>query len=109
MTEGAQRGIGEAAREMMQSAAELGVSRPWLLLACTPRELQLELRARMARRQAELERLDLAGWLAGRYAMIGLHAPRRYPKKPCCVRRQAAPMTDEQMKRAFAAMAEERT
>lgn len=90
---------------MIESAAQLGISRPWELTRCTPRELQWELRAQAARRQAELEQLDLLGWLAGRYAMIGVHAPRRFPRKPNCVRRQTAPMTDAQMKRAFAAMA----
>jgi len=46
-----------------------------------------------------MERLDDLAWLTGRYAAIGVNAPRRYPRRPDGVKRRA--MEPEAMKRVF--------
>ncbi|MBQ8508253.1 MAG: hypothetical protein IJ466_12595 [Clostridia bacterium] len=103
MTEG--KNFRETARELLRSAAELGMGEAHRLLFLTPWEIELCFQALAARRQAELERSDLLGWLAGRYALIGFHAPKRYPRRPDAVQKRPARMSDGQMKQVFAAMA----
>lgn len=104
MTEGAAC-FRDAADELLAGAADAGFADVQRLMKCTPREIELMFRARAARRQAELEQMDLLGWLVGRYALIGFHAPKRYPRKPDAVKRRPGPMSDEGMKQVFAAMA----
>ena len=105
MKPGSGQKIRDAARELLDSAAGLGIAEPWRLLECTPREIGLRLRAAEAARQAELERIDLLAWLAGCYVRTAYHAPKRYPRRPDGIRRRPAEMTDGQIKQVFAAMA----
>lgn len=95
----------QAAERIVERAAEAGMENPGDILLQTPREIELCFRSLARRRQMEWENIDLAAWLAGRYFLIALHAPRRYPRKPDGVRRRAADMSDAQMKRVFTAMA----
>lgn len=90
---------------MVRRAAEAGIGGAWKLMERTPRELEMELRAHAARRQATMEEMDLQAWLAGRYAMLAMHAPKRYPRRPDAVRRRPARMSDGEMKQVFAALA----
>lgn len=69
----------------------------------TPAEAELALCAFAARERRRWEQIDAAAWLTARYAAIGWHAPRRFPKRPEAVRRKA--MSDAAMKAAFEAMA----
>ena len=106
MTGQAGQNLRAAAADMLRSAAEAGVSQAWKLLGCTPRELETEFRALASARQAQLERMDLLAWLTGSYVMAAFHAPKRYPRRPNCLRRSMRDMTDGQMKRVFCAMAQ---
>jgi len=47
----------------------------------------------------------MQAWLTGRYVLMALHAPKRYPRRPDGVRAQRRPMTDAQMKQVFISMA----
>ena len=90
---------------MARKAAEAGFDGAVKLFGMTPVEAELALTAFAARQRQTLERLDEAAWLAGRYAAIGWHAPKRYPRRPNVQANRARRMTDGEMKRAFAAMA----
>lgn len=68
-------------------------------------EAEWELAAFAARQRAAMERLDDLAWLTGRYAAIGVNAPKRFPRRPDGVKRRAEPMTGEAMKRAFLTIA----
>lgn len=100
--------VREGAAALAESAAKAGMHAPWQLLACTPREIELEFSALARRRQEEAECMDLLAWLVGRYVLIGMHAPKRYPRRPDAIRRAAGEMTDAQMKEVFAGMAARR-
>lgn len=76
------------------------------LFRLTPAEIEWELTAFAARRRLQMERLDDLAWLTGRYAAIGVNAPKRYPHKPDGVVRRPAEMDDEAMKQVFLRMAE---
>ena len=97
-----------AARELVRSAADAGVEHPLRLLDCTPAEIEDEMRALQARREEQLAQLDLLAWLIGRYVMMGIHAPRRYPRRPDGVQKRPSNMTDAQMKQVFAVLAARR-
>ena len=96
--------IQTSAQSLLQRAAEAGIGDLQDLLSRTPREIEMEFHALERRRQREWENLDLLAWLAGRYFLIALHAPRRYPRRPDGVRRNASGMTADQMKQVFADM-----
>lgn len=98
----------QSARELVRRAAEAGMENPRRLLECTPAEIEDEMRALQARREEQLERLDLLAWLVGRYVMTVVHAPRRYPRRPDGVRKSPSNMTDMQMKQVFAVLAARR-
>ena len=88
----------------MAEAAEAGFSGAADLYAMTPREAELALCAFAARERRRWERIDAAAWLAARYAVIGWHAPRRFPKRPEGVRRREEAMSDAAMKAVFEAI-----
>lgn len=67
----------------------------------TPLEVEWELSAFAARRRLEAERMDDLAWLVGRYAAIGVNAPRRYPRRPDGVKRAVKEMGAEEMKAVF--------
>lgn len=94
----------DGARRLAESAAQAGVSGAWELLARTPREIDAELRAWAERRRREREDMELLAWRMGNYVMVGVHAPKRYPRRPNVRATGARRMTDDEMKRAFAAM-----
>ena len=96
-----------AALELVRSAAEAGMRGAWKLTRYTPREIQLELEAFAQRRRQEAENTDILAWRTGRYVMLALHAPRRYPRRPDAGLHRMRKMTDDEMKRVFAAMAAE--
>ena len=91
--------------KIVECAADAGISGAAGLLDRTPAEIELELRAAAARQMREMEQLDALAWLTGRYAAIGWHAPRKYPKRPEGVRRTAPAMSDQAMKDVFLGMA----
>ncbi|HIS02417.1 MAG TPA: hypothetical protein IAA75_00785 [Candidatus Pullichristensenella avicola] len=86
--------------------AEMGFARAADLFARTPREIEWEIGAFSAQQARRAEELTCLAWLTGRYAALGVHAPRRYPAAPPAARKRAA--GPEAMKQAFAAMAERR-
>lgn len=96
------------ADELVKSAAEAGFSGAWRLTEHTPREIRLELEAFARERRREAELADLIAWRTGRYVLCALHAPRRYPRRPDLFGHRKQNMTDEEMKRVFAAMVAER-
>ena len=61
-----------------------------------------------AARRAQLERDERLAWMAGYYAAVAVHAPRRYPRQSGTAFRRTGPrppMTEAQMKRALLALA----
>ena len=70
----------------------------------TPAELESAAEALTAARRQAIERADALAWLIGSYVAVGVHAPKKYPKKPGGLR-SARQMTDEEMKRAALAFA----
>ena len=82
-------------------AAEAGYPGAGRLFELTPAEIVWELTAFAARQQAAMERLDDLAWLTGRYAAIGVNAPRKFPRRPDGVRRRSRAMEPEAMKRVF--------
>lgn len=90
----------------MYRLTEVGFEGAWRLFDLTPMEVEWEISAFAARRRLELERMDELAWLVGRYAAIGVNAPRRYPKRPDGVVRRTAPMNDEAMKQVFLRLAQ---
>ena len=85
----------------MERAAEAGFSDAGRLMSLTPVEIGWELAAFAARRRLEMERLDDLAWLVGRYAAIGVNAPKKYPGRPDGVVRKSRQMDDAEMKRVF--------
>ena len=71
----------------------------------TPAEIELELRAFQRGAAADRAHGRRRAWLAGRYAAIAWHAPRRYPSRPDGVLHPRAPMTDAGMKRVALGLA----
>lgn len=51
---------------------------------------------------------DLAAWLIGRYVMLAVHAPKKFPRSPDMVRRKKETMSPEQIKQAFKDIAAKR-
>lgn len=91
----------ERFQKMVDRAAEAGLEQPSRLWRMTPREIEWELDAFAARERRRVARMDELAWLAGRYAAVAWHAPRRYPRRPDAVAHPRAPMTDAEMKRAL--------
>ena len=94
--------IRSEAAELIASAAQAGVERPWEILDLSPGEIEWFFRSLAARRQAELEKIDTLAYLAGSYVLTAFHAPRRYPRRPDAVAHPPKKMTDKQMKQFFA-------
>lgn len=78
---------------------------PWRIAEFAPAEIELAFQSLSARRQAELERIDTLAYLTGRYVLIALHSPRRYPRRPDGILHPPPKMTDNQMKQFFADLA----
>lgn len=91
--------------KIIDRAAAAGVAGAGRFWGMTPREIEWELAAFAAARRREDERADLSAWLAGRYALFAMHAPRRYPKRPDGLKINARAMSDSEMKRVFLALA----
>lgn len=89
---------------MIEAAARLGIAPLRALWRLTPAELELAAAAWQGAQARRLEWADALAWLVGSYVAVGLHAPKRYPKRPGGVRRTGQ-MTDEEMKRAALAFA----
>ena len=92
----------QSAAEMVETAAQAGMERPWDILALSPAEIELQFRALAAKRQAQLESIDLLAYLAGRYVLMAFHAPKRYPRRPDGISHPPRKMTDKQIKQFFA-------
>lgn len=105
---GGGQSLRERAEELVRAAADAGMDGAWKLLCLTPREIETAFRAAAARRRLELELADAAAWLAGRYVLAAVHAPRRYPRRPDGAVRRPREMDADEMKRVFAAMAAQR-
>ena len=84
------------------------MSSPWQLLRLTPGEIELEFEALAARNQRLAEQADLAAWLAGRYVMLAVHVPRKFPRSPDMVRRPMQDMSPAQIKQVFKHIAAKR-
>ena len=93
--------------EVVRRAAEAGFPGAGRLFSMTPAEVEWELTAFAARKRAEMERLDDLAWLAGRYAAIGVNAPKKYPRRPDGVKRTVREMDAAQMLGVFRRMARE--
>lgn len=102
------RSLRETARDLQERAARAGMEHPARLAELSPREIELEFRALAARRQREAELADLQAWLIGRYVLLALYAPRRFPRRPDAIVRKSETMADADMKRVFSAMAARR-
>lgn len=98
----------DAAREIVSRAAKAGVSRAWELLSLTPGEIELEFEAIAGRQRMQARQDDLAAWLTGRYVLMALHQPRKFPRSPDGVRLPPEEMTSSQMKQAFMRIAAKR-
>jgi len=81
---------------------------PWQLLRLTPREIGMEFEALAARDHQRAARADLAAWLAGRYVMLAVHAPRKFPRSPDMVRGPMREMSPDQIKQVFKHIAAKR-
>jgi len=81
------------------------MAQAWQLLRCTPAEIEAEFEALVCRRRIQAEQADLAAWLAGRYALLAVHAPRKFPRMPDGLRRSPEAMSPGQMKQVFANIA----
>lgn len=97
-------GLRSAFERLAERAAEAGFMDADRLMNCTPAEIERTLCAFAVQERQKWEQLDAAAWLAARYAVIGWHAPNRFPKRPEGVR--AKTMTDEEMKQVFEALAQ---
>ncbi len=84
---------------MIAKAAEAGVASEKEMWRMSAAELERAIAAHRARQAREMEMIDLLCWLAGSYAAVGMHAPKRYPRRPNGLR-GGGNMTDEEMKRA---------
>lgn len=90
--------------ELIEAAVECGMEDPWAILMLSPREIEWRFRALAQRRRMQDEKIDLMAFLIGRYASIGFHAPKKYPRKPDALAYPPKEMTANQMKRFFAAL-----
>lgn len=102
---GKQSSLKSSARELVVRAAEAGIENAHRLTALSPREIELQMKAIAALWRMDLQRMDLQAWRIGRYVLLAVHAPRRYPKHPDGFQQNSAAMSDLDMKRAFMAMA----
>lgn len=94
----------ESARELVRIAADAGMDNAWELPCLTPREIETAFRSAAGKRRREMELADAAAWLAGRYVLAAVHAPRRYPRRPDGVLHRVREMDADEMKRVFTAM-----
>lgn len=106
VADGNRPGLRRSFLDAVYRLTEVGFEGAWRLFDLTPMEVEWEISAFAARRRLELERMDELAWLVGRYAAIGVNAPRRYPKRPDSVVRRTAPMNDEAMKQVFLRLAQ---
>lgn len=104
----AKRSLQAELRALQERAADLGLRQAECLGTYTPREIELVFRAEGARRNRWAQDADFLAWLVGRYVLLAVQAPRRFPKRPDAVIRRPRRMSDAEMKAAFAAMATER-
>lgn len=100
--------LARSAMELVENAAAAGMDKPWELLNLSPREIQLQLRAHCARMEMLRQNTGLLAWLTGRYVLAAFHAPRRYPRRPDGFTQVRRAMNDEEMKRVFCALAQQR-
>lgn len=98
----------ERMNEWSLQAARAGMEGAGNIAHKTIYEIEMEMEAFIVKRRRAAEDMDLLAWLAGRYVLTALHAPRRYPAQPNGVARRPQEMRPEEMKRAFQAMAERR-
>ena len=98
--------IRESAAELTRAAARAGMAHPSRIGRMTPNEIRAEFDALESARLRRLEEMDLLAWLIGRYVSIGVNAPKRYPRCPDAIRLPRAPMSDAEMRRAFARLSE---
>ena len=101
VAEGENSGLRRGFSQTLGRLAEAGFEGAWRLFDLTPLEAEWEIAAFAARRRLEMERLDDLAWLVGRYAAIGVNAPKKYPRRPDGVARKAERMDDAAMKRVF--------
>ena len=100
--------LARSAMELVENAAAAGVDQPWALLKLSPMEIRLQLRAHCARMERQQQGTDLLAWMTGRYVLAAFHAPRRYPRRPEFFLTRHSAMSDEEMKRVFCALAQQR-
>lgn len=98
----------ERMEEWSLQAARAGMDGVENIAHKTIYEIEMEMEAFVAKRRRAAEDMDLLAWLAGRYVLTAIHAPRRYPAQPNGVAGRPREMRPEEMKRVFQAMAERR-
>ena len=102
MNDGGGPWMRERARLLLEEAARAGFDDPARLLSMGLRDAELALTAHAARLRLQRERDERLAWMAGYYAAIAVHAPRRYPRRSgTAFRAMTGPMTEEQMKAAL--------
>ena len=92
--------------QLFARLAAMGLADAGRLFACTPREIEWEVRALATRQARRAEEISCLAWLTGRYVALGVHAPRRYPAAPPAARERAT--SPAAMKQVFAALAKGR-
>ncbi len=100
--------MAQCAERVVRAGIDAGMERAWELINLTPREVENAFAAEAARREQAAERMDLLACLIGRYAMIAVHAPRRYPDAPNGIVRAPRAMSDDEMRRALISIAQRR-
>lgn len=98
----------EGVRSLVEAAADAGVEGAWKLEGLTPRQIELEIRARSVRMQQRQQEIDLLAYLVGRYVLLAMHAPRRYPRRPDGIMKERRAMNDDEIKRVFVSLAQQR-
>ena len=99
------------AAALIREAARRGFPDAGRLWGMTLREAALALEAFAAARRHQEEANERLAWMAGHYAAIAVHAPRRYPRRSGTAFRAAgapAPMDEAGMKAALLALAARR-
>ena len=100
--------MAQCAERVVRAGVDAGMARAWELADLTPREIENAFAAEAARREQAAERMDLLACLIGRYTMIAVHAPRRYPDAPNGIARTPRAMSDDEMRSALISIAQRR-
>lgn len=100
--------MAQCAERVVRAGVNAGMARAWDLVHLTPREIENAFAAEAARREQAAQQMDLLSCLIGRYTMIAVHAPRRYPEAPNGIVYAPRAMSDDEMRTALISIAQRR-